>query len=64
MNISKNNRIYIAGCAGMLGDAFYKIFSQGNKLECSDINVNEPWVAYLDFRDYEEYKGKVYKFTV
>jgi dTDP-4-dehydrorhamnose reductase len=43
-------RIYIAGCGGMLGDAFYKQFNNNYELKCTDIDVNENWLSYLDFR--------------
>ena len=52
----------MAGVGGMLGEAFYKKFNQGNKLKCTDIDVNESWLSYLDFRDYNSYKENVYKF--
>ena len=45
--------IYMAGSGGMLGEAFYKIFSEDYELRCTDINVNEQWLTYLDFRDFE-----------
>ena len=48
-------KIYIAGCGGMLGEAFYKVFSEEYELKCTDIDVNEVWLSYLDFRDYEAY---------
>jgi dTDP-4-dehydrorhamnose reductase len=48
-------KIYIAGCGGMLGEAFYKIFSPGYELKCTDIDVNEKWLSALDFRKYDEY---------
>ena len=47
----------------MLGEAFYKKFSQGNKLNCTDIDINEPWLSYLDFRDYNYYEKSVYEFN-
>ena len=56
------NKIYIAGCGGMLGDAFYKKFIEKYKLQCTDINVNENWLSYLDFRDFENYKNDVTAF--
>ena len=55
-------KIYIAGAGGMLGDAFFKVFSHNYKLYCSDIDVNEKWISYLDFRNYEKYKEDVLKF--
>ena len=55
-------KIYIAGCGGMLGEAFHKIFSADSVLKCSDIDVNEQWLSYLDFRDFEAYRQDVAAF--
>jgi len=55
-------KIYIAGCGGMLGEAFYKVFSKSYKLKCTDIDVNEKWLSYLDFRKYKNYFTEVKKF--
>ena len=57
-----DNKIYIAGCGGMLGEALYKIFSKDYNLKCSDIDLNESWLSYLDFRDYKNYLDDVTKF--
>ena len=51
------NKIYIAGCGGMLGEAFYQNFKDEFILKCTDIDVNEDWLSKLDFRDYELYKN-------
>ena len=40
----------------MLGEAFYKNFSNDFDLKCTDIDVNEDWLSFLDFRNYESYK--------
>ena len=48
-------KIYIAGCGGMLGEAFYQQFRSSYDLKCTDIDVNEDWLSYLDFRDRESY---------
>ena len=45
-------KIYIAGCGGMLGEAFYMQFQRDYELKCTDIDVNEKWLSYLDFRDF------------
>jgi dTDP-4-dehydrorhamnose reductase len=55
-------RIYIAGCGGMLGEAFYKQFSPQYELKCTDIDVNDSWLSHLDFRNFEEYKADVFGF--
>lgn len=47
-------RIYIAGCGGMLGEAFHLRFLN-QRLRCTDKDVNEPWLSYLDFRDRDAY---------
>lgn len=55
-------KIYIAGCGGMLGEAFYKQFSNEYELSCTDIDVNEDWLSCLDFRDFDAYKEDVCRF--
>jgi len=55
--------IYIAGCGGMLGEAFYKQFKKEYKLKCTDIDVNEKWLSFLDFRLFDEYKRDVREFN-
>jgi len=60
--MATNQKIYIAGCGGMLGEAFYKQFRSDYVLKCTDIDVNEEWLSYLDFRDYEDYRKDVLDF--
>jgi dTDP-4-dehydrorhamnose reductase len=55
-------KIYIAGCGGMLGEAFYKQFGGDYNLRCTDKDVNEPWLSFLDFRDFDAYKKDVIEF--
>ncbi|MBV9216838.1 MAG: NAD(P)-dependent oxidoreductase [Acidobacteria bacterium] len=52
-------RIYIAGAGGMLGEAFHKVFGSDFELKCTDIDVNAPWLEYLDFRDRQAYIADV-----
>jgi dTDP-4-dehydrorhamnose reductase len=56
-------KIYIAGSGGMLGEAFYTQFNDDYELKCTDIDVNENWISYLDFRNFELYKEDVYNFN-
>ncbi len=58
-----NKKIYIAGCGGMLGEAFYKQFSGDYTLKCTDKDVNEPWLSFLDFRDFDAYRKDVMEFN-
>jgi dTDP-4-dehydrorhamnose reductase len=55
-------KIYIAGCGGMLGEAFYMQFKDDYELKCTDKDVNESWLTYLDFRDFEAYKKDLLDF--
>jgi len=56
-------KIYIAGCGGMLGEAFYAQFSKDYVLRCTDKDVNETWLSFLDFRDFDAYNEDVTKFN-
>ncbi len=47
----------------MLGLAFYKEFKSEFKLKCSDIDVNEKWLSYLDFRNFKDYEKDVRSFS-
>ena len=55
-------KIYIAGSGGMLGEAFYSQFRNTYTLKCTDKDVNEEWLSYLDFRDLDAYKKDVVAF--
>lgn len=55
-------RIYIAGAGGMLGEAFYRIFKDNYDVKCTDKDVNENWLGFLDFRNFDAYKKDVYAF--
>tara|TARA_B100001123_G_scaffold178734_1_gene204823 strand:+ start:793 stop:1692 length:900 start_codon:yes stop_codon:yes gene_type:complete len=58
-----SKKIFLSGVGGMLGEAFYKIFSKKYKLKCTDKDVNENWLEYLDFCNSENYKLLVEKFS-
>lgn len=55
-------KILIAGGAGMLGNAFYKVFSQDYDVLVTDIDLNEPHIEHLDFRNFNEYETVFKKF--
>jgi dTDP-4-dehydrorhamnose reductase len=55
-------KIYVAGCGGMLGEAFYTQFRDEYILKCTDKDVNESWLSYLDFRDFDTYEKDVTDF--
>lgn len=46
----------------MLGEAFYHQFNEEYNLKCTDIDVNEEWLSYLDFRDLNKYRKDVESF--
>ncbi len=58
----KKKKIYIAGCGGMLGEAFYMQFKDDYEIRCTDKDVNANWLSFLDFRDFDAYQNDVLKF--
>lgn len=56
-------KIYIAGCGGMLGEAFYTQFKDEYEIKCTDKDVNDNWLSFLDFRDFDAYKKDVEEFA-
>ena len=57
------NKIYMSGAGGMLGEAFYMYFKNKYKVKCSDINVSEDWLSFLDFRNFQAYIKDVKEFN-
>lgn len=45
----------------MLGEAFHQKFGDVD-LRCTDIDVNETWLSYMDFRDLDSYRKDVQRF--
>ncbi|NJO24769.1 MAG: sugar nucleotide-binding protein, partial [Bacteroidia bacterium] len=52
----------MAGSGGMLGEAFYHQFKDEYDVRCTDKDVNESWLSFLDFREYDEYRKDVMEF--
>jgi len=48
-------KIYIAGCGGMLGEAFHAQFKDEYDIKCTDKDVNVDWLSFLDFRNFDAY---------
>ena len=55
--------IYISGCGGMLGEAFYRQFKDEYRLKCTDIDTNDEWLDYMDIRDLKTYLSDIKKFN-
>jgi len=55
-------KIYIAGCGGMLGEAFHQQFKETYELKCTDKDINVPWLSSLDFRNHDAYLRDVVDF--
>lgn len=47
----------------MLGEAFHRQFSEDYSLRITDIDLNAPWISFLDFRDEEAYRRDVMAFA-
>jgi dTDP-4-dehydrorhamnose reductase len=56
-------KIFIAGCGGMLGDAFYHTFKEDYSIMCTDKDVNAEWLSFLDFRNLVSYRKQVREFA-
>jgi dTDP-4-dehydrorhamnose reductase len=61
--LSAGARIYMAGCGGMLGEAFHDVLGPRHALRCTDIDVNADWLDFLDFRDVDSYRRDVAAFA-
>jgi len=61
--LSAGKRIYMAGCGGMLGEAFHDVFGSRHTLRCTDIDVISEWLDFLDFRDVDSYRLDVADFA-
>jgi dTDP-4-dehydrorhamnose reductase len=62
MKISRDKKVFITGCGGMLGKAVYERFSPHCQVLATDIDVNEPWLEYGDVIDFQEILEKASKF--
>jgi len=51
------NKALITGCGGMLGKAAYEILSKKYDVVATDIDLNEPWLAYLDVRELQHFEN-------
>jgi|TARA_B110000967_G_C18798879_1_gene517331 dTDP-4-dehydrorhamnose reductase len=60
---NKMKKIYIAGSGGMLGEGFYQVFKDEYEIKCTDKDVNEDWISFLDFRDFDTYEEDVKTFN-
>lgn len=55
-------KVYIAGCGGMLGNAVYKKFSENYQVKATDIDLNESWLSHGDVRDYKSIRESISEF--
>lgn len=60
--LADGKRIYMAGAGGMLGEGFHDVLAPRHTLKCSDIDVNDDWLSFLDFRDFDAYRREVLEF--
>jgi len=62
MKISRDKKVFITGCGGMLGKAVYERFSPHCQVLATDIDVNEPWLEHGDVIDFQKILEKASKF--
>jgi len=56
-------KVYISGCGGMLGEAFYQNFKNDYQFRGTDIDINEEWLTFCDFRDFKKYRKDIIDFN-
>lgn len=61
--ITKDSKVLVTGCGGMLGEAVYAEFADKCTLLATDIDLNEDWLSPLDVRDKEEVARVVSDFS-
>lgn len=63
MKIEAGTRVYVAGCAGMLGDAMYARLKRVDAIvKATDINCIENWLEYGDVRDINSIRKSIFDF--
>jgi dTDP-4-dehydrorhamnose reductase len=62
MKITRDTKVFITGCGGMLGKAVYEKFSSFCQVLATDIDVNEQWLEYGDVADFQKISEKTFKF--
>jgi dTDP-4-dehydrorhamnose reductase len=61
--ITKDSRVLITGCGGMLGEAVYREFADKCNVLATDIDLNEDWLSLLDVRNKEDVVEAVRNFN-
>ena len=62
VKISRDKKVFITGCGGMLGKAVYERFSPHCQVLATDIDLNESWLEHGDVIDYQKMLEKVSRF--
>lgn len=62
MRLTKDSRVYVAGCGGMLGEAVYQLFARHTTIKATDIDQNASWLEQADVRDYAALERSVTEF--
>ncbi len=62
MKISRNKKVFITGCGGMLGQAVYETFAPHCQILATDVDLNAPWLEYGDVIDFPKISEKAFKF--
>ena len=62
MKLTKNTKVMILGCGGMLGQAVYERFNKTCTVLATDIDLNSPWLEHLDVRNWQQLYERARKF--
>jgi dTDP-4-dehydrorhamnose reductase len=62
--ITRGTRVYVAGCAGMLGTALYAALQRrGATVKATDVDLNEPWLEHADVCDLHGLRRSIESFA-
>lgn len=63
MKLTKNTKVFITGCGGMLGAAVFRILKNKVKVLATDKDINEPFLAYCDVRNFHHVSKTIKEFS-
>lgn len=62
MHISKNTKVFITGCGGMLGEAVHSVWSKVADVKCTDIDTKSDFISFGDVRDFADMQRQIDEF--
>lgn len=64
INLFEPQRVFVAGCGGMLGAALHqKLVQDGCTVMATDLVADRPWLAHCDVRNHDDCKRQIEEFA-